>query len=183
MPNIIEYSTVIRIFLIKAGIIRPHVALERTVNKHPETYYGDDFLKQKLHKKYPEGIFEKISAKQMLMTNKQKYFKRNMENIVVIAKHRGIKTIIATFAYSSLFNNKPRVSSEEYISTFDEMNKTLRTIATETGVNLFDYANIFPKDKKYYIDGRHVTIEGARLQAKLFAQYIIKENLIPRREY
>jgi hypothetical protein len=60
------------------------------------------------------------------------------------------------------------------------MNTVIRDIAEEMGVNFFDFANYFPKDKRYYSDGRHVNEEGVKLKAELFADYIIKNKLIPK---
>lgn len=178
MPSIFEYSFLIRVLGIRMGLIEPHAALKRNLVIHPETYYADLFSFQKSKKIYPKGIFRKISGRQMLMINKPIYFKRNIESIVGLAKQRNIKVILATFAYSSQFENYPRVSSKEYISALDETNSILRTIAKEEEVSLFDFTHLFPKDKQYYADGRHVTEKGASLKAKLFTQYIIDNHLI-----
>ncbi|MFQ5708224.1 MAG: SGNH/GDSL hydrolase family protein [bacterium] len=179
MPSILEYSTVIRALLIRAGITNSHADLSRTLNKRAETYYGLDFLRQKNRKTYPDGLFKKISAAQMLQTNKPIYFKRNIENMVILAHGRGIKTVLATFATSRLFENEPRVASKEYINAYAEMNQVLETVALETHANLFDFAGSFPRDKQYYRDGRHVNQKGVKLKAKLFAQYLLENDLIP----
>ena len=44
---------------------------------------------------------------------------------------------------------------------------------------LLSRRGLFPADKKYYTDGLHVTVEGSRLKAKLFADYIVENKLIP----
>ena len=46
-------------------------------------------------------------------------------------------------------------------------------------INLFDFAKVFPTDKDYYTDGIHVNAEGSQLKAKLFADYIIENKLLP----
>lgn len=182
MPGIFEYSTLLRILMINAGIIDSHSALERfgRADDSKITHYAPLFLKQKATNTYPEGIFKEVSAKKMLLTNKPIYFKRNISNIVSIAKDRDITTILVSFAYSPLFINEPVVSSEEYIFAYNEMNTVIRDIAEEMGVNFFDFANYFPKDKRYYSDGRHVNEEGVKLKAELFAEYLIKNKLIPK---
>jgi len=178
MPGIVEYSTLLRFFMIRFGIIQSHSALSRTVNREPATYYADDFTHQKMKDIYPAGIFIETSAAKMLETNSPEYFKRNIENIVTIAKYRNIRTILTTFAYSPLFTEVPRASSQEYISAYTEMNDILKSIAQEMEVNLFDFSSIFPIDKQYYTDGRHVTVEGSKLKARLFAEYIIDTGLL-----
>jgi hypothetical protein len=57
----------------------------------------------------------------------------------------------------------------------------LEEISRDRDVNFFDFAGAFPTDRKYYVDGRHVTVEGSRLKAVLFAEYLITEGLLPRR--
>jgi lysophospholipase L1-like esterase len=180
MPTIWEYSTLVRIFMVRFGLISPHADFESVIAKKTRNFYGGKFDRQKRRGTYPSGFFKKISAKKMLRTNKPKYFKRNIENIVAIAKLRSIDVILATFAYSPYFKNQPRVSSKEYISAFKEMNKILKHIARKNRVGLFDFAKIFPKDKRYFVDGRHTTVEGTKLKAKLFAQYITENNIITR---
>lgn len=182
MPNMLEYSTFFRMLMVRMGWIDSHVAIERTIDKTRNTYYGNEFHKQKKEKTYPDGIFEKVSAKQMLATNKPVYFQRNLENMAAIANHRNIQAILATFANSPLFTDKTRASSEEYINAFEETNHIIKTVAEKMGVHCFDFANAFPDDKNYYTDGRHVTVAGAKLKARLFADYIIDKKLLPNTE-
>jgi lysophospholipase L1-like esterase len=179
MPSILEYSTLFRYLMIRMNLIKPHSSMDRQLAAAPDTYYAGEFYDQKVELTYPDGIFKSTSAKEMLMTNKPKYFRRNIEHIILIANHRGIKTILATFAYSPLFDDQPTVASEEYITAYAEMNNTLKSIAQEMSVGLFDFASVFPYDKRYYTDGIHVNVDGARLKASLFARYIIENKLIP----
>ena len=179
MPGIFEYSTVVRFFLIRAGAAQPHADITNTMDRRARTYYGDNFQKQKIRGSYPQGIFEEVSAREMLESNKPIYFQRNVENLVLLAKARGITCMLATFAYSPLFTEEPRVASDEYIYAYNEMNETLKRVAQERGAHLFDFASVFPIDKKNYHDGRHMNDEGARLMAELFANYIIQNNFVP----
>lgn len=179
MPNILEYSTLIRIALIKTGLSMPHNTLHSRADFTP-TSYSDQFLDQWVKGIYPQGIFKKTPVSQMLAVNRPVYYKRNIENIVAIAKYRGLQVILCTFAYSPLFTNQPAVASSEYQSAIEEHNDITRRIAKETGVSLFNLAGVFPADKEYYVDGRHMTDKGDALRARLVAEYIIKNRLIPR---
>jgi len=179
MPSIVEYSTLIRYFMIRTGIVKPHSTLDRSLIKPPEVSYAAEFLNQKYKNTYPTGIFKQVSAREMLAANGPRYFERNIENIMAIANHRGIKTVIATFASSPLFTDNPCAASEEFLSAFDEMNAVLKSICEKTGGSLFDFAGSFPEDKSYYTDGIHVSIKGARLKANLFADYLIENKLLP----
>ncbi|MFX0200576.1 MAG: SGNH/GDSL hydrolase family protein [Candidatus Hodarchaeota archaeon] len=177
MPSIFEYSTFLTALMIRTGLTQSHNDLARSFAKHSQTYYRDSFREQKIKGIYPQGIFKKTSAAKMLETNKPKYFARNIENIVIIAKQRGIKTLLASFAFSPLFE-EPVASSEEYITATAEMNAEVQRIAKHYKVNFFDFNAVFPKDKKYFTDGVHVSIEGARLKAKLFADFIVLNRLV-----
>lgn len=182
MPGILEYSTLLRILMVKAGIIDSHSALERFGRPHDEsenTYYMRLFKEQKISKTYPDGIFKEVSAMQMLKTNKPIFFQRNISNIVTLAKDRGIKTVLTSFTYSPLFDD-PMVSSEEYIYAYNEMNMVLKDIASEMKAHFFDLEKIFPDDKSYFFDGRHVTEKGSMLKAELFGKYLIENKLLPK---
>ncbi len=178
MPSILEYSTLIRIFLVRAGKSRPHIDVNKSIDRRAGTFYADDFQYQKVRQKYPRGIFKKTSAAEMLKTNPPVYFQRNIENIVYIAQSRGIKVILATFAVSSNFAGEPRSTSSEYLGAYDEHNKILQEISLAAGAYLFDFAAKFPDDKKYTHDGRHVNEDGAKLKATMFADFIVQNKLI-----
>jgi len=182
MPSIFQHITILRILMIRMGSTTSHADLERTIDRPSDTYYGSLFHYQKSRGAYPKRIFQEISAKKMLEKNKPIYFERNIRNIIAIAKNWGTEVVISSFAYSPLFTEQPRVSSEEYISALEENNRLLRTIAEDMEVYFFDFASKFPTDKRYYEDGRHVNENGARLKAKLFGDFIIEKPLIPSTE-
>ena len=179
MPSILEYSTLMRYFMIRMGIVQPHSTLERSLKKIPETNYSIEFFNQKWSNKYPSGIFKQVNAEKMLKTNKPEYFRRNIENIIAIAQFRKIKPIVATFAYCQNFDDNP-ISCREYVLAYEEMNQVLKILAQQMNVNIFDFAKFFPKEKKYFADGIHVSAEGAKLKAKMFADYLIGEELLPK---
>lgn len=181
VPSFFEYSTLLRIFMINLGISDSQASLSkwgRMVDESEITEYMGEFRKQKIANTYPRGIFKKISAMQMLQTNKPIYFRRNIMNMVTIAKNNNIKTVIASFANSPLFKDNPMSSSEEYISAYEEMNKVLKDVAENTGAHFFDFAGAFPNDKRYYYDGQHVLEEGVQLKSQLFANYLIENKLV-----
>jgi lysophospholipase L1-like esterase len=114
------------------------------------------------------------------MINKPEYFRRNIENIIAIAQYRKIETIIATFTYCPGFDDNPVVTCEEFVSSYNEMNQVLKSLSEKTHVNLFDFAESFPKDKTYFTDGIHVNVDGSKLKAKMFADYLIEKKLLPK---
>ncbi len=61
------------------------------------------------------------------------------------------------------------------------MNRYIKLILKELKVHLFDFENVFTRDKRYYNEGVHVTVEGASLKSKLIADYIMQQELLPTR--
>jgi lysophospholipase L1-like esterase len=181
MPGIFEYSTLLRIAMISTGLINSHASFETTIDRRPETYFGTLFNKQKIRGAYPEGIFNEVSAIDILETNKPDYFERNIQSIVAIAKTHGIEVVLSSFAYSPLFTDQPKVSSSEYIAAYEENNRLLAAVATNTDQHFFDFASKFPTGKRWYTDGRHVNEAGARLKAELFGNFLIGAQLLPPR--
>ncbi|HEX9641313.1 MAG TPA: SGNH/GDSL hydrolase family protein [Candidatus Krumholzibacteria bacterium] len=181
LPGLLEQSTIARYLLVRSGRILPHSAFQRTVSVTAPTYYGDLFQEQWLAKSYPQGIFLEVKASEMLEQNKPIYSQRNLENMVAIAHAHGVAAVLATFAYSPLFKDLPRVASEEYVAAYAEMNEMVRAVAEHSGASLFDFAAIFPQDPRYYTDGRHMNEEGSLLKAELFARYLIESHLLPPR--
>ncbi|MCK5383830.1 MAG: SGNH/GDSL hydrolase family protein [Gammaproteobacteria bacterium] len=181
MPSIFEYSTLLRIAMISTGLINSHASFESTIDRRPDTYYGTLFNKQKTSGVYPEGIFEEVSAADILKTNKADYFERNIQSIVAIAKSRGIDVVLSSFAYSPLFTDQPKVASDEYIAAYKENNRLLKAMANDTNQHFFDFAEKFPTEKRWYTDGRHVNEAGALLKAELFGDFLIDAQLLPPR--
>jgi len=178
MPGILEYSTLLRMLLIRGGMVTPHLAFERTIDRTPPTYHGNEFARQVEEGTYPEGIFAAISGERMLAINQPVYFARNIRNMIAVAKAHDVIVVISSFAYSTVFSEEPRVSSPEYIEAHDENNDLLRQIAESCGVRFFDFASVFPTERRFYADGRHVNEAGSRLKAQLFGDYLLEEQLV-----
>jgi len=179
-PILLEHITVLRAIYVNLGGDTALIRYSRSVRNNSDSYYGLLFLDQQRKSQYPQGIFKGVTADQMFETNKPTYFKRNIENIVMIAKQRGIKVLLSTFAYNSKdFPRLPRVASDEYQKAFTEMNDVIREIAKEQDVELFDFSNVFPvNEKKYFVDGRHVNEIGSQLKAELFTNFIVKKAMV-----
>jgi lysophospholipase L1-like esterase len=178
MPSILEYSTLMRYVMIRMGLVKPHSSMDRHLAAQPPTNLTMEFHQQNRKSTYPDGVFREVRAEQILAANPPVYFRRNIEHMVVIAKHRGIKTVLVTFARSTEFPEFPLVSSPECRAAYREMNDTLKSIARELDVHLFDFAAQFPTDRRYYTDGVHVNVEGVKLKARLFADYLVDNQLI-----
>jgi lysophospholipase L1-like esterase len=106
----------------------------------------------------------------LLEKNPPTYFKRNLTNMVAIARAHGVEVLLSTWAHSPYFGDY--ASTPHYQRGFQENNSVIGDVARERGITLFDFAQKMPKDKKYWRDGRHVNEEGALVKAKLFADFI-----------
>jgi lysophospholipase L1-like esterase len=178
MPPWYEHSTLVRILLVKSGIRPPHDALRETVNPRAGTSFEYEFERQVREGVYPAGIFEEVSAAEMFAANPPVHFQRNMANIARLARDNGVAVIFATFAYSPHFSDEPHVASDEYRYAYAEMNAAIRNAADSAGANLFDFADEFPDDTQYYVDGYHVNEAGSALKAKLFADFVVESGIL-----
>ncbi len=180
MPSLLEHSTLARFFLVRAGIILPHSALQRSVDPPADSYQGDLFLEQRIRGSYPSGVFAETRAAQMLQRNRPVYFRRNLTSLLAVARRSGIEPVLTTFPYSSRFDRAPRTSTEEYIAAYAEMDRVMREVAVANAVHLIDLATTMGQDPRFYRDGHHVNEEGARRKARIVAQGLIEAGVLPR---
>jgi len=178
--SLLEHSTFIRYFMIRMGIWKSPLDIASLARPRTDLYY-EAFLDQKCANTYPSGIFRDVSVLKMLEVNKPIYLQRNIENIISIAKSRGIDVVLASFAWSPLFTDLPRASSPEYVAGYREQNAMIEKVAKDANVHFLDFANCVPKDRKFYIDGYHFNERGTEVQARIFAKYITDQHLVEKR--
>jgi lysophospholipase L1-like esterase len=179
MPSIFEYSTLLRIFMIRLGWTGAHADLARTVDRAAPSYYADLFREQVRNGEYPSPPFDEFSAQQMIDTNSPRFFERNLENLVALAKHHGVAVVLMSFAFDPDYEPEPRVATSEYQQALTEHNAVIRTIAAEENVAFFDFAAVFPLDEGLFTDGRHVNEAGAREKGRLIAEFLIDQDQLP----
>ena len=180
-PTWTEKSALARIILIRAGWLDSNNRLTRFYDAAPPTFFGYEFQRQIRNGVYPAGVFEEADAARMFEVNRPTFFRRNLEHLIAIARFRGIGVTVATFAYCSDFPDEPRVSTPEYVRAIAETNQVVRDVARESGVDLFDFARVFPDDASLYADGRHLFNEGIALKARFFAEHLEGSGLLPDR--
>ena len=158
----LEHSALFRVILRKLGVTH-QVGIGNFVT--PKTAYGPNSVK----KHNPMELLEK---------NPPIYFRRNLNNMVAIAKANGANIMFSTWAYSPYLDDY--ASKPYYQKGFEENNEVVREVAISDGIPLFDFAAVMPKDEKYWYDGRHVNALGAEKMAGLFAEYLNGNGLIKR---
>lgn len=178
MPTIWEYSTILRIAMIKLGLAEPHNRIAM-VKQFAKTAWHGELQRQWSKGIYPSGIFEKASVADMLDHNPPRYFRDNLLDMIGDAQARGIKVVLATFAYSPEFKQVAMFATPGGQRALAESNQVVKSLAGTPGVHVFDFAEAFPKDPELFVDGQHVNEKGARIKAELFAEYLVKNGLVP----
>lgn len=148
-----ERSTFLRILSRKTGFTH-QVALGDFINipslQH-SSYFGEDPM-------------------EILIKNPPIYYRRNLRNMIAIAKEYDINIMLATWAYSPNFLDYP--STPHYQAGIKEHNDVMKLVAENHTIPIFDFHSQMPQDKKYWSDGPHVNESGAAIKAKLFADFI-----------
>ncbi len=176
MPAIWEYSTTLRIFGIRAGLTSPHSAINRHRHRPAASNHRDEFWRQSIRGDYPSGVFSQVSAMDMLRGNPPIHFERNLANMLTLAKAQGVEVLLLTFVMSSAFDH-PQASSEEYQFALVQHNDLTRQAANATDTPLLDLEAVFPDEPSLFTDGRHMTVAGNRLRARLIGDVVISEFL------
>ncbi len=107
----------------------------------------------------------------LLDQNSTANFKRNLENIVTLARASNVTPLIATWAYTT---ELPGYTDLEYYQRgIREMNDVTRALAREKDVPILDFAKLMPQDARFWADSRHVNEDGSEKKAQLFAEWIM----------
>jgi lysophospholipase L1-like esterase len=139
----------------------------------------DDFVSSPTYWSWPfeDRLNEDdINPTEILRKNPPIFFRRNLEDMIAVAKEHGVGIMFATWAYSPYLNDY--ASKSYYQQGFKENNEVVVEVANSHHIPLFDFAAVMPQDVKYWADGRHVNEAGAIEKANLFAEFIKAQGLI-----
>ena len=156
---ILEHSCLFRILFKKSGVAN-QIGIGNFVS-------ADTFLGYYIEDYDPIEILKK---------NPPAYFRRNLNNMITIAKANDVKIMFATWAHSPFFNDYLSFTYRQ--KAIKENNEVVREVAISNDIPLFNYSDLMPKDQQYWADGRHVNEQGALFKAGLFAQFIHESGLI-----
>jgi lysophospholipase L1-like esterase len=107
---------------------------------------------------------------ELLEQNPPTFFKRNLRSMLALASEYDVDVLLATFAHSSL--------SPWLDKGIAEHNDVIRLLAQEHDVLFFDFEAAMPSGEALWdADGIHVTEEGAKRKAELFAEFLAKSWL------
>ena len=160
-----EHSTLLRI-LSRAMNITRQVSV-------------DDFVSAPTYMSWPfesRLIEDNLDPAEILEENPPIYFRRNLENMIAIAKEHDVQILFSTWAHSPNLNDY--ASEGYYQQGFKENNDVVKEVAVSHDIPLFDFAGVMPQEALYWADGRHVNEAGALVKARLFAKYIHDQGLM-----
>jgi lysophospholipase L1-like esterase len=139
----------------------------------------DDFVSSPTYVSWPFEYRlseDNLDPVEILKENPPIYFRRNLENMIAVAKENGVGIMFSTWAYSPYLHDY--ASEGYYQQGFRENNDVVKEVATVAQIPLFDFAAVMPQDAEYWADGRHVNEAGALVKARLFAEFIDSQGLI-----
>ena len=139
----------------------------------------DDFVSAPTYLSWPfesRLIEDNLDPAEILEQNPPIYFRRNLENMIAVAKEHDVQILFSTWAHSPNLNDY--ASEDYYQQAFGENNDVVKEVAASHDVPLFDFASVMPQEAVYWADGRHVNEEGALVKAQLFAKFIHTQGLI-----
>ena len=152
--------------------------LSRTMNVTRQVGI-DDFVSSPTYLSWPFDYRlreDNLDPAEILKENPPVYFRRNLENMIAVAKENNLKIMLSTWAYSPYLHDY--AAEGYYQQGFKENNDVVREVATDQHIPVFDFAAVMPQDAKYWADGRHSNEAGALVKAKLFAEFIHDQALI-----
>ena len=116
-----------------------------------------------------------MNVSDVLAANPSIYFERNLRNIVRLAQAMDIEALLLTWAYSPLdypsFDGGA-MSFDVRQAGIQEHNAIVRQVAEEETTLFYDLAARMPIEKRYWVNGVHMSAAGTRRMAQLLAAYI-----------
>jgi hypothetical protein len=119
-----------------------------------------------------------MTPQEALEANPPVYYERNIRNMVAIAQANGVEVLLLTWAHNPAFGDY--ASRPDYQMAFEEHNAIVKRLSEEMGTYFYDFAADMPLDEAYWVEGRHMTVEGNRVRAELIAAHLDENNVIPR---
>jgi lysophospholipase L1-like esterase len=184
MPGVLEHSTLLRVVFIKAGWTKPHFDQRNSSRvTAADVFHGYEYERQRASGTYPSGLFEEVGIERMLAENDDRFYIRNVTNLVAMAEAGGVRVVLASIPYVQEDvmdgTGRPIRLDDAFLSALETSNQHLTELAERTNAVWFDLAADFPKNADLFVDGVHLNVEGAHLKARAFADYLIESSLLP----
>ncbi len=102
-------------------------------------------------------------------------YKRNLQSIIDIAKARGTKIILVTFAHYLYDDIKKSKLHNKFAEIIKAENRIMRDLAIHNDLKIVDNEKNMPKETKYFVDSIHFTMEGMKRLALNIGKVIYKD--------
>lgn len=123
-----------------------------------------------------------MTPDEALDANPPIYYRRNLVNFIAIARANDVIPVLSTFAYNPTIEGDS-MHLPHYQRGVAEHNAIILELGQEYDVPAYDFAAEMPlqgpNGEIYYFDGVHMSGEGNRRKAELFAAFLVENNLIP----
>ncbi len=108
-----------------------------------------------------------------LAANPPIYYERNLRSMVGIAQAHDIEVMLATWTYYQL--------KDWEAAGIAQHNTIVKNLGAELGLPVYDLAADYPENPALWVEGdwQHMNEAGSRIQAELFAQFMVEQGLIP----
>lgn len=120
---------------------------------------------------YTNRTSEDDAPEENVMRNDARFFRRNSELMVSVAREMGARVLLATPPFTPEFN-------EVFARATREHGVILRDIAREKGTLFYDLAADMKKDDEHFPDGIHVSQKGSDLKRDLYFRYLVKSGVV-----
>ncbi len=121
-----------------------------------------------------------LTPDEVLERNPPIYFERNMRHLIALAQLHDVEVVLSTWAYFPEESNGSTYMMRPYMQQgVAQHNAITRQLAAELGLPLIDLADRMPYGAQYWLDGLHMTPEGAVVQATLYADFLADNSLLP----
>jgi len=120
----------------------------------------------------PEEFNERLGGTpaETLKKNSPRYFARNIDFIVGLAKSMNVQPVLSTWPSTNEYDDY--LSTPHYRAAVAENNQVMSNAASKHKVMLLDQIHGMPTSKEYWADNRHVTALGADRKAQITSQQL-----------
>ena len=162
-------SVLYRYFAINAGLMEIPNSLEFAFTEIP---IAEDCMAD-----------EEYTEEELLELNQPTFAGRNFHNLLVLAQDHGIEVMVSEFAHptelSQVGGDENLLMSPAKAQALAEVNALYRQISEEMGVHYYAFKDDFVIEPGMFWTEVHMKSSGTKEQAKLYAKYLVENNLIP----
>jgi|GEM_PF-624976 len=126
---------------------------------------------------------EDYTEEELVALNQPIFAGRNFRNLLVLAQHHNIEVMVSEFAHptelSQVDGDENLLMSPARVQAIAEINALYRQISEELGVHYYAFKSDFVIEPDIFWTTVHMKRKGTKEQAKLYAKYLVENDLIP----